>query len=54
MYFSQFLEPFEKSKEALANARSKPVFTFIHTYYVHQYRVTESNLPDDVLGDVEK
>lgn len=54
MYFSQFLKPFEKSKEALANARSEPVFTFIHTYYVHQYRVIQSDITDDMLGDHKK
>ncbi len=43
LYFQTLLQPFERSKKVLARERSEPLFVLLHTYFVHEYYIDDSD-----------
>jgi len=42
-YLATLLQPIERSQEILASVPTQPVFALVHTYYVHEYYLDESD-----------
>ena len=45
-YFSTLLQPIEQARELLSAPRGRPTFAFVHTYYVHEYYLDETDFAD--------